>query len=84
VIDAIPPHRPVYVHLDFDVLRPEEAPAMRYSVPGGPSLAELMDLGAALRKTNRIVAVSATTWDLDADTDGRTGKACMAALEAFL
>ncbi|HEU5218985.1 MAG TPA: arginase family protein [Gemmatimonadales bacterium] len=84
VIEAIPPHRPVYVHLDFDLLRPEDAPAMRYSVPGGPSLAELTDLGTALRATGRVIAVSATTWDLAADRDGRTGAACMRALETFL
>lgn len=84
VLDAIPPHRPVYVHLDFDVLNPADAPAMRYSVPGGPSLAELVSLANALQKTDRIAAVSATTWDLEADREGRTGKACMAALDAFL
>ncbi len=84
VINAIPPHRPVYVHLDFDILQPADAPAMRYSVPGGPSLLELATLGSALHHTNRIVAVSATTWDLSADWDGRTGKACMGALDAFL
>jgi arginase len=83
-IDAIPPHRPVYVHLDFDVLQPADAPAMRYSVPGGPSLGELTSAGAALGKSNRIAAISATAWDLGADGDGRTGRACMAALDAFL
>ena len=84
VLDAIPPHRPVYVHLDFDILQPGDAPAMRYSVEGGPSLAELVSLGRALHQTNRIAAVSATTWDLDADRDGRTGKACLSVLDAFL
>ena len=84
VVDAIPPHRAIYVHLDFDVLTPDDAPAMRYSVPGGPSLAQLVALGTALRKTERIAAVSATTWDLAADWDGRTRKACMEALNAFL
>jgi len=84
VLDAIPPHRPIYVHLDFDVLQPADAPAMRYSAPGGPSLSEVVSLGAALRQTGRIVAVSATTWDLGADRDGRTGRACLAALDAFL
>jgi len=84
VLDAIPPHRPLYIHLDFDILNPADAPAMRYSVPGGPSLADLVTLGSALHQTGRIAAVSATTWDLDADRDGRTGKACMTALGAFL
>lgn len=84
VIDAIPPHRPIYVHLDFDVLRPEDAPAMRYSVPGGPSLAELVSLGTALRQTGRIAAISATAWELGSDENGVTARACMTALNSFL
>ena len=84
VVDAIPPHRPIYVHLDFDVLRPEDAPAMRYSVPGGPSLAELVSLGSALRRTDRIAAISATAWEFGSDEDGATARACMTALNSFL
>lgn len=84
IADALPPHRPVYVHLDFDILRPADAPAMRYSVPGGPTLSDLVSLGAALRKASRIAAVSATTWDLGSDWDGETRNACTTALESFL
>lgn len=81
---ALPPHRPVYVHLDCDVLDPGSAPAMRYSVPGGPALAELVGLGNALHRSGRICAVSVTAWDVEADADGRTGRACLSVLKAFL
>lgn len=84
VVDALPARRPLYVHLDFDILRPADAPAMRYSVAGGPSVAELQTLGTVLHATGRVVAVSATTWDFDADQDGRTGRACLQVLHAFL
>jgi arginase len=84
VPERLPPHRPVYVHLDFDIMQPADAPAMRYSVPGGPTLDQLKSLGRAIRGTGRLAAVSATTWDLGADSDGRTGKACMEVLGAFV
>lgn len=81
---ALPPHRPVYVHLDCDVLDPVSAPAMRYSVPGGPGLADLVGLGTLLHQSGRICAVSVTAWDVEADADGRTGRACLSVLNAFL
>ncbi len=84
VLGALPPTRPVYVHLDCDVLDPGSAPAMRYSVPGGPALPDLVRLGAALHQTGRIAAVSVTVWDIDADTDGRTARACMSVLNALV
>lgn len=81
---ALPPHRPVHVHLDCDVLDPASAPAMRYSVPGGPGLADLVALGTVLQQSGRICAVSVTAWDVEADADGRTGRACLSVLNAFL
>lgn len=84
VSDALPPHRPVYVHLDCDVLDPVSAPAMRYSVPGGPGLADLVRLGTVLHQSGRICAVSVTAWDVEADADGRTGRACLSVLNALL
>jgi len=81
---ALPPKRPVYVHLDCDLLDPGSAPAMRYSVPGGPAVPDLVRLGRALYQSGRIAAVSVTVWDIDADTDGRTGRACRTVLNAFI
>ncbi|HET7039128.1 MAG TPA: arginase family protein, partial [Gemmatimonadales bacterium] len=73
VPDAVPAGRPLYVHLDPDVLDPAEAPATGYPTAGGPSLATLREVGRRLAGTGRVVAVSLTTWDLEADRDGRTG-----------
>lgn len=84
VLGALPPTRPVYVHLDCDVLDPGSAPAMRYSAPGGPALPDLVRLGAALHQTGRVAAVSVTVWDIEADTDGRTRQACTSVLNAFV
>lgn len=83
ILDALPPLRPIYVHLDLDVLDPADAPSMRYSVPYGPSLESLVALGHAIDRTGRLVALSVTLWDLEGDDDGATAKSCWTAVSAF-
>jgi arginase len=83
ILAALPPDRPVYVHLDMDILGPAHAPAMRYSVPGGPSPDSLVSVGEVLRASGRLVAVSVTPWDLAADHDRRTERVCLSVLKGF-
>ena len=80
----MPAGRPIYVHLDTDVLDPAEAPAMLYPTPGGPSLAEFRDVAERLAATGRVIAVSMTVWNLGADLDGGTGRVCRAALASLV
>lgn len=80
----LPPDRPLYVHLDADVLDAQEAPAMLYPVKGGPSLAALRKLAERLASDWQIKAVSMTLWKLDADHDRRTERASMALFQALL
>jgi len=75
--------RPIYVHLDLDILDPSDAPAMKYSVPGGPALESLVALGERLRDTGRLAAVSVTTWDLLSDQDRHTERSCLSVLHAL-
>jgi arginase len=83
VPSALPEDRPIYVHLDVDILDPSDAPAMKYPAPGGPSLESLVSLGEALRASGRLAGVSVTTWDLATDRDGRTERSCLAVLRAL-
>lgn len=76
LVARLPLERPLYVHLDMDVIDAAEAPAMLYPVAGGPGVGALTRAAAALRATGRIAAVSVTTWDLESDGDGATGRAC--------
>jgi arginase len=88
IIVSLPPHRPIYVHFDTDVLDPSDSPAMMYLVPGGPSLNSMVDLAHGLAHTGRIVAISMTTWTLgkepNRDDDKRSETACMSVLNALL
>ena len=74
----------LYVHLDVDVLDPQEAPAMLYPAPHGPSLAKLRAVLQSLAQTRNLVAVSMTMWDFVQDVDKSTERACMQLLEALI
>lgn len=80
----LPVGRPIYVHLDPDVIDPADVPAMHYPTPGGPSLAVVRSACASLARTGRVVAASLTLWDFDADEGRRTERACLSALDALL
>src|SRR5512134_2802831 len=84
VIPASVGDRPLHVHLDVDVLSLEDAPAMRYPVPGGPRLGALQAFGRQLASRGAPISVSVTTWAFDRDADGRTATACLQALAGLL
>ena len=57
------PGRPVYLHLDLDVLGSDQLPGLLFPAPGGPSFAVLRDALARLMGTGRVVAVGlGCTW----------------------
>lgn len=60
---AVPPDRPLYVHVDVDVVDPTELPAINYPAPGGPSLDAVVEAVGSLADTGRVVAYSASTWN---------------------
>jgi arginase len=63
LVDAdLPPGR-IYVHLDVDVVDPDEMPAQNYPAPRGPSLAAVKAALAHLVGTGRIAAVSFSLWN---------------------
>ncbi len=57
------PDRPLYVHVDVDVVDPADMPAVNYPAPGGPSLAEVENAVAALVRTGRVAAASFSCWN---------------------
>ncbi len=60
---AVPPDRPLYVHVDIDVVDPDEVPAVSYPAPGGPSAEAVAAAVAELEATGNVVAFSLTTWN---------------------
>ena len=63
VLNAIPADRPLYVHVDVDVVDPSDLPAINYPAPDGPSLAAVVASVTRLAETGRVVAFSVSTWN---------------------
>ena len=59
---------PVYVHLDVDVLDPEELPA-QFPVPGGLSADKLYDLMEAVAEDSELVGLEVTSFEAPEDED---------------
>ncbi len=70
-----PPDRPLYVHVDVDVVDPSDMPAVNYPAPGGPSLTEVEAALAALAATGRVVAASLSCWNPALPDAGRAAAA---------
>ena len=57
------PPGPLYVHVDVDVVDPEELPAVNYPASGGPSLHDTRAALIHLAATGRVVAFSVSSWN---------------------
>jgi arginase len=82
-IAALPADRPVYVHVDADIVDGAELPALDYPEPAGPSKAEVSRALAHLRDTRDVVAVSMTAWAPRRDVDGRAADYCLGLLDTL-
>jgi arginase len=75
----------VYVHVDMDVLEPDEVPGHGLTVPNGPSS---MALGAAIgvmfENPKTIALGIASTPSFNADPDGRSRKAALNLVEGAI
>jgi arginase family enzyme len=60
---------PVYIHLDLDVLDPEEFPATSFPTPGGLSSDKLYDLMEAVAEDSELVGVEVTAFEAPGDPD---------------
>ena len=84
ILDSTLPEGPVYVHIDTDIVNPAEASAMNYLAAGGPSAKELQTVMKHLSRTQKIAAVSVSTWNPKMDTDGQSRKVCMGLLDTLI
>jgi len=84
LLDARLPVGSLYIHIDMDILNPANAPAMNYLAAGGPSAEELQTVMKHLRRTEKIAAVSVSTWNPKLDEDGQSRRVCMGILDALI
>ncbi|MDQ3704739.1 MAG: arginase family protein [Chloroflexota bacterium] len=76
--------RKVYLHLDVDVLDHNEAPANKYSTPGGLSVSEVEAAIREIAQRFTIKAATLSAYDPTYDTDGKTLKAGIQLMRAII
>jgi arginase len=84
LLDLTLPDDPLYVHIDTDIVNPAEASAMNYPAAGGPSAEELQTVMKHLSRTDKIAAVSVSTWNPKMDADGQSRRLCMGLLDTLI
>ncbi|MDP9046705.1 MAG: arginase family protein [Bacteroidota bacterium] len=72
---------PVYVHIDADVINPDDAPAMLYPAKGGPGKKELARVFEFLKTQTDIRAISMGAWEPSLDPAGKTEQVCLELLQ---
>jgi arginase len=80
-VERLPADRPVYVHIDVDIVNGAELQKTLYPEPGGPSGADVVRALTQLRDTREIAAVSMTAWSPALDGDGRAAEYCLGLLD---
>ena len=76
--------RPVYLHIDNDVIDAGEVPANNYPVTGGPDLSDVIEQCTGFAARNQICAISLSGWNGRLDGDGSTARACAELLRAIV
>jgi arginase len=78
------PEMPVYVHIDTDIIDPDDAPAMNYPAKGGPALRDLHAIMNYLHRSTHITAVSISTWNPELDQDGHSRRVSLGLLDTLI
>jgi arginase len=84
LLDFHLPGVPIYVHFDTDVVRPEESPAQNYLAKGGPTADMLRSIFHRLAQTERVIAVSLSSWNPELDKDKKSEKVSMSLLQTLV
>jgi len=84
VAKSSPAAGPIYVHVDVDVVDPQDLPAINYPAPKGPSLDDVRDAVRQLASTERVVAASVSSWNPALPGADEASAATHAIMDVFL
>lgn len=84
LLDFQLPNRPLYIHFDTDVVCPEESPAQNYLAPGGPTVTALRAVFSRLARSQKVIAVSISSWNPDLDPEQKSEQTTRSLVETLL
>jgi arginase len=76
--------RPLWLHVDLDVLDGDVMPAVTYPQPDGPGWETVEALATAVARSGRLIGIDVTDLDADADPGGAHAAATVDFLERVL
>ena len=83
-LDHLTFDRPVYLHIDNDIVDAVDVPANNYPVAGGPSLADTIKQCSTFASRNSLCAVSLSGWNGRLDHNDKTSRACRLLLSSIV
>ena len=83
-LDSLVFDRPVYLHIDNDVVDAADVPANNYPVSGGPSLTKMIAHCVRFASQNSLCAISLSGWNGRLDHDNKTSRACRSLLTSIV
>lgn len=78
------PDKPLYVHLDTDVVRGEDMPAMSYPTAGGPTLDEVAATLERVARDAHVAGLLVSLWNDDLARDRRALEGTLRLVRAFV
>jgi len=78
------PDKPIYIHLDADVVDPDDMPALSYPTQGGPSLTDVAATIQRIARESQVAAILFSLWNNERAADQRPLESTLALVRAFL
>jgi arginase len=78
------PAKSLYIHLDIDVVNPDEMPAMGYPAAGGASLAEIAAILQRVARDGRVAGLLIALWNQSRVSDNRPLQGALQLARAFV
>jgi len=69
LLTASLPDKPLYMHIDTDVVNPDDMPSTMYTVPGGPSLSLVADVVRRVARDGNVAGALFSLWNGALATD---------------
>ncbi|MBZ0302102.1 MAG: arginase family protein, partial [Anaerolineae bacterium] len=71
------PDKPLYIHMDVDVIDPSKMPGLGYPAPGGPSVEQVLATLRRVIKERPLAGMLFSLWDQSKVTDERALQAVL-------